>query len=83
LSLGKNWKTARECWAILIVEKSALALDPYGDPIAFESVEEAKVYCEEEKIISKDIELATTREEAKRGGVKAIIIPVRVLTRSL
>jgi hypothetical protein len=83
LTLGENWKMEREYWAILLVSKNALAVDPFGDPIAFESVEEAKQYSLEEQLVSEDSKLATTREEAKRSGVEAVIVPIRVFTRSL
>jgi hypothetical protein len=81
--IGKNWKQEREYWALLLVERNTLANDEYGDPIAFESVEEAKQYTKEKKLVSEDRELASTRQEAQRGGVKVVIVPVRVLTRSL
>jgi hypothetical protein len=78
-----NWKSEREYWAVWLNSEERFLMDRHDAPIAFESVEEAKTYIKQKRVVLEDSELATTPTEAKRGGIKATISPIRVMTRSI
>lgn len=78
-----EWKQVREVWGLWSHVREEVIRDKYGDPVAFESVEEAKAYALQKGLVRKDEELATTADEASREGVRVVIIPIRILTRSV
>jgi hypothetical protein len=80
----KKWKSPRDCWGVWLKDQHRFLSDEYDTPIAFESVEEAIDYVKESKIINNKEELATTPQEAEeREGIRAIISPIRIMSRSL
>ena len=84
MSIDKKWKMEREYWGLWLSREEAYAKDQYGAPIGFESVEEAKDYAKDKGLFTSDDQLATTPNEAERGGdIRVVIVPIRVFTRSL